>query len=294
MNETATQRSPGFVNGFFLPFRAARVLLANRGVKRYAILPLLFNAFVYGVAILVFFYFVWEWDWIEPTWVFWGPVGGWLAWFASSIVESFKLLLLLPLAFVIAYFTFTSVGMILASPFNDMLSERVERALCTEREQIDVPIVLTLKATIFSIVDSLLIVLRQLGFTLLVAPLLLIPVIGFAPLFLVSAYFAGLGFVDTGMARNMLRNRHKRLLLRERRWQILGFGVAMQLLFLVPLMGMLLLPVGVTAGTMIYAGFDWAEALRKEDLQPPEGFIAPVIRSSPRNESTAEESPAID
>ena len=134
---------------------------------------------------------------------------------------------------------------------------------------------LTLKGTIYSLWGSLVIALTQIACALLVLPLVLVPVVGFVPLFVVNAYFTGLGFFDVGVARNLLRMPHKRAMLSEHRWQVLGLGVSMQLLFMLPLVGLLMLPLGVTAGTMLYCDCDWAGVLKKRGLLFPPGFHPP-------------------
>ncbi len=264
-----------FWRGFALPLQAARFLAQTRGVKRYAVLPLIFNAFLYACVMVLAVYLIYEWEWGGYQWDFWGGFGAWLSEASNWLLAALKWILLLPLVFLFSYFTFTVVGMVIASPLNDILSERVERALCQPRAAPGLPLRLTLTATLLSVMDSLLIVLKQAFFSVLVLPLLLIPVVGVLPLFLVTAYFAGLGFLDVGMARNFLRHRHKRPVIQERRWEILGLGAAMELLFMIPLAGLLLLPVGVSAGTLLYCGVDWEKVFRDNALPEPLGFVAP-------------------
>jgi len=121
------------------------------------------------------------------------------------------------------------------------------------------------------------ILLRQVFWTVVVLPFIFVPVIGMIPLFVVTAWFSGLGFVDTAMGRNYLRNRHKATALKERRWQVFGLGLAMELLFMIPLVGLLMLPLGVVAGTIIYCQCDWKRLLSEAGLDEPHGFVPPCI-----------------
>lgn len=269
------QRAGRFWRGFSLPFRAAGFLWRTRGVKRFAVLPLVVNVLLYAVLIAVAF---WAWDEVEIVhvdWRFWDPVGAWLAAGVNALSGALGWVLFLVVLLLGSYLTFTAVGMVVASPFNDILSERIERAICSPREAAGLPLRLTAAATAYSMLDSLWIVVRQVFFSILVLPLILIPLVGFAPLFCVGAYYAGLGFVDVGMARNLMRHRHKKPLLCARRWEIFGLGVAMQLLFMIPFLGLLFLPVGVTAGTLTYLDFDWDGAWREAGVEPPPGFVMP-------------------
>lgn len=263
-----------FTSGLGLPLRGIRYLFAHRGLKRYAILPLVLNVLLYGLAIAVFLYFLWHWQIGQAEWEFWGPVGGWLAATVNWLGWLFKAVIAM-LALTLSFFTFTGVGMVLASPLNDILSEKVEVVYFGSDKTVDMPFRFTLRAALLSVYDSLCNLCRQLFYTLLTLPFLLVPVIGFIPLFLVGSYFAGFGFIDSAMARNFLRPRHKRLLSKRRFWKIVGMGVTMQVLFFIPLVGLLLMPVGVASGTLIYCGEDWEKLLAEANLPSPSGFVPP-------------------
>ena len=267
-----------FSTGFFQPFRGVRFLLANRGLKRYAVLPLLMNLVLYALAIAVFFYFLWRWEVSNVTWEFWGPVGGWLAGVVNWMGWMVKFVVAM-LGLGAAFFTFTAVGMVIASPLNDILSEKVEVVYCGNVKQLDLPLRFTLKASLLSIGDSLRNLVRQLFYTALTLPCLLAPLVGFLPMFLVNAYFAGFGFVDTAMARNFLRPKHKKLLSDKRFWEIVGFGVAMQIVFTIPFLGIILMPVGVTSGTLIYCAEDWEKLLADGGMDNPTGFLPPCKKA---------------
>ncbi len=268
-----------FRRGLTLPFRGARFLLANKGVKRYAVLPLIANVILYGIALTVFIYFLWNWNIYEVTWDFLGPVGRWLSHVVNWMGWLIKFVIAM-VALAAAFFTFTAVGMALASPLNDMLSEKTEAMIVGGVERVDMPFRFTVRAALLSFGDSLWNLIKQLCYTIIVLPFLFIPVVGFIPLFLVGGYFAGFGFLDSSMARNFLRPRHKNLLASERFWEILGFGACMQALFAIPFVGMLLMPVGVVAGTILYCSGDWDRLLAKAGLDRPTGFTPPQQRET--------------
>lgn len=263
-----------FTRGLALPFKGMRFLLANPGLKRYAILPLILNVILYALAIGVFFHFLWNWRLGPAEWEFWGPVGGWLARAADWMGWLVKLAAG-ALGLAAAFFTFTAVGMVLASPLNDILSEKVEDVYRGGARETDLPLRFTVAAALLSFCDSLRNLAKQLVCTVAVLPFLLAPVVGFVPLFLVGGYFAGFGFIDSAMARNFLRPKHKKLLADERFWEIVGFGVAMQAIFAIPFLGMLLMPVGVASGTLLYCSADWQALFDKGGMKPPGGFALP-------------------
>ncbi len=269
---TRTQR---FWDGVVLPLKAARFLLHSRGVKRLAILPLIVNTVLYVLLLGWLLYAVSHWDWSGMEWTFWGGVGPTLARIVNALLDLFKWLIVIPVLLLASYYTFTIMGLIVSFPFNAMLSERVEqivapRATAKRRSRKQ-----QLAGLSLSFVDSLWLVLRQLVVALLLVPLLLIPIVGKLPLFAWGAYCMGLSLFDIPMGRNLLRGRHKKPMVRRMRWEVFGFGLVMLLLFMVPLAGLAILPVGVTAGTLLYCECDWEDALREAGVTTPEGFVAP-------------------
>ena len=59
---------------------------------------------------------------------------------------------------------------------------------------------------------------------------------------------------------------------------MLGLGMALQLMFAIPFVGLLVMPIGVTAGTILYCHTDW-ERLARNGWQPPDGFVPPRLPS---------------
>ncbi|MDR1535038.1 MAG: EI24 domain-containing protein [Planctomycetota bacterium] len=251
-------RFKAFLGGACLPIRGVSFLLTHRGLKRYAILPFMVNMVLYFFVFCLFIYLLWSWEPKPAAWDFWGPIGGWLAAGVNRFDWLLKLAAFL-LAVVFSFLSFTGIGMVIASPFNDLLSEKVIAARLGRCENAPPAGSFALGAVLRNVGHSLLNLLLQLLFTLPTLPCLLIPVIGFLPLLLISGWFAGFGFIDIAMAGNSFRIRHKRMAAGKLFWRILGFGLAMQVCFAIPLAGLLLLPVGVTAGSLAYGDEDWAE-----------------------------------
>ena len=264
-----------FWKGVALPLRAAQFLLHARGVKRLAVLPLLVNAVLYAMVLGWLFYAVSHWDWSGMEWTFWGGVGPTLARIVNALLDLFKWLIVIPVLLLASYYTFTIMGLIVSFPFNAMLSERVEQIAAPRPQAERRSRKQQLAGWFLSFVDSLWLVLRQLAVALLLVPFLLIPIVGKLPLFAWGAYCMGLSLFDIPMGRNLLRGRHKKPMIRRTRWEVFGFGLVMLLLFMVPLAGLLILPVGVTAGTLLYCDCDWAGALRGAGVAAPAGFVPP-------------------
>lgn len=264
-----------FTRGLTMPFKAVKYLFAHRGLKRYAALPLLLNVVLYVLALWVAFDYLWSWQPGEVTWRFWGPIGDWLSHSVNWMSWLVKIMVSM-LVLGVAFFTFTGIGMVIASPLNDILSEKVELVYCGQESRLSMPLRFTMKSAALSVYDSIHTLGNYLLLSLVALPFLLVPFVGIVPWFLVGAYFGGFGYLDSAMARNYLRPPHKKLLTSKHFWNVLGFGIAMQALFAIPFVGLLLMPVGVTAGTMIYCGEDWEKLLADGGLEKPEGFQPPV------------------
>jgi len=275
MPMTALQR---FWTGCLLPWRAVSILWQTRGVKRIAILPLLVNAILYVLILAGAVYALRHWEWGTLAWTFWAPVGPALAKILNALVDGFKWLLLIPVLLIASYYTFTVMGLLVSFPFNAILSERVELALTTGMDRPALRFKDRLRGFLYSFVDSLWLAVKQTVVALVLLPLLIIPVAGKLPILAWFAYCLGLSLFDIPMGRNFLRNPHKAPVVRSRRVEVFGFGVAMLLLFTIPLAGLLILPVGVVAGTLLYCECDWEAALREGGLQAPPGFVAPRSR----------------
>ena len=268
-----------FFRGFSMPFRALSWMLVHRDVKRYALLPALLATLFYAVLVLVAWWGISHWDWSGLRIEF---LGEWINQTSAAFMNVLKWSVLLPVLAAGVYFSFTAVGLVMASPLNDLLSERVEAELCESKTPLNLPFNKRLRGMSYSVWDSFTIFVRQVLFSALLVPFLFVPVVGFLPLFLISSYYTGRGYLEVGTARNLLRPKHSSRVIRDLRWQLLGLGVAIQLLSAVPFLPLLVLPLGITAGTLMYCTEDWDAALKSSGLEPPLGFQAPKLKG-PKN-----------
>ena len=258
-----------------LPFTGAGIVWRAPGARRWALVPLALNFLLYA---LIIFFAVWlanSFRIPEAHWDFWWGTGEALASLVNAGTPYIKWLIVVPLIAVVCYSSFTFVGMLIAAPFNDILSEKIESYITGRDTGGSAPLRLTIKATLISLLSTMRMLARQMLCALLCLPLLLIPVVGAGVMFVAMSYYAGLGFFDIGMARNFLRHGQKMAAAKEIRWQIVGLGMVMQGMFLIPLAGLLLLPLGVAGGTLLYCRFDWPEFAQRRGLTLPEGFIPP-------------------
>ena len=231
--------------------KAISLVFQNKGLKRYAAIPVLINLWLYSTIIASIVRQLYTW---EPNIPNISPDLNWIAWinpFLDNIAAVAKWIFGLPLIFFISYFTFVFSCLVIASPFNDILSEKTETILTGNRKK---PLGQTSQLLMMtrSILFTSKILLKQLFWSLLVLPLLLIPYIGFLPLLLVTAYFTGIALVDIPMNRHNWKSVQKKSWLRQSKYRIIGLGIIAELSFLLPLLPLFVFPLGVVAGTILY------------------------------------------
>lgn len=107
----------GFTKGFSYPLRAVKLFRQNPGLTKYLAIPFLINLLVFSIT--VYFgldLFQGMLDTYAPSADVWyGAILYYLAWTVALLLTT-----------VIVFFSFTVIGNLIASPFNELLSERAE------------------------------------------------------------------------------------------------------------------------------------------------------------------------
>ena len=242
----ARPRQVGFLAGATYPVRALSYILGHPRAWPFCVLPLLINiAVVAGV---------WVWtghlagEWMADHLVREGWWGTLLRWLAVAAVFLLRLLAVL-LSFVI-------VGNMASSPFNDFLSEHVDKAVSGWRD----PEPFGVARMVRTFVRTPVLEFRRLAvYGLIMVPLLLasfmplLTLFAAAAQFLVSAHFFALDGYSYPLERRgvwTLREKYGRV--RRHRAASLGFGLAMSVLFLVPVVNFLFIPLSVVGGTLLF------------------------------------------
>jgi CysZ protein len=153
------------------------------------------------------------------------------------------------------------VGQAVASPFLDLLSERVESLVLGTQPapQSLRRLVSTIRLAVADLVWSLLyaaaaaVPVMVLGF--------LVPPAGAALGFLFSSWLVALEFVGLSLARRLVPFRQRGKTLRGRRALGVGFGATCTLLLAVPGLNLLLLPLAAAGGTLLYCDLEAARRL---------------------------------
>lgn len=232
-------------------------LLWAPGLRRFVWLPVLVNAAVFAVLFwLGAEYFQALMNWLLPAA---GDVSGngWLGGVLRFLLDLVRWLLwpiFLLAAVIVMFYAFTAVANLIGSPFNGMLSARVEKR-ATGRLPPEVPegagIVVEAAG---AVVDEL----RKMAyFALLGIPLLIlfvIPVANVAAPFLWAIYGAwiiALEYMDYPLGNHGLAFRDQRRLLRRRRMLHLGFGAAVLAITIIPVLNLVAMPAAVIGATLL-------------------------------------------
>ena len=244
-------------------------LITQPGLRRFVIAPLLINALLfaaligYGVVYMqeVMAYVaalmpqvpdLWSWlDWLETLLTFLLGLVEWLLWSLFGLTALF-----------LAFYAFSTVGNLIAAPFNGLLAEKVERRLTGQSLDEGATWTDALK----SVGPALAAELRKLIYIGMRAiPLLIlsfIPVLNFAAPFLwalFGAWMLTLEYMDYPMGNHGVLFPEQRERLRRKRMLSLGFGGMVMGMTLIPVLNFLAMPTAVAGATAL-----WVERIGKE------------------------------
>lgn len=236
--------------------RAWTMLRRERSLWPWVLVPFVLNLVAFGLAAAAF---VANLDTVA------GPLERVLAvpapehWYGYLVAAPFWLLaalvrLVLLVAFgVLIYFTFTALGGVIAAPFLDVLSERVEQLARGATTGQAPGLAATLRRSVRSVLEEG----KRVGFLLgLQAALLLVGLVpGLQPVAAVASLSAAalfLPLVYTGFAldRRGVRFGDRRRWVMRHPFEMLSFGGVALLLFVLPGVSFLCLPWLVSAGTL--------------------------------------------
>lgn len=227
-------------------------LVNSPGLRRYVVMPLLVNVLVFGALI-----------WLAasqfgalvdatlpqlPEWLVWLA---WLMWVLFAFAAA-----------LVVFFGFSLLANLIAAPFNALLAEAVERKLTGQPP----PAGTSIAQTVADIPATLWEELRKIGYFarwgIPLLALFFIPAVNLvAPLLwlVFSAWMLAVEYADYPMGNHGVRPSEQRTILAANRMLSLGFGSAVMLATLVPLVNFLVMPVAVAGATAL-----WVERLRTE------------------------------
>ncbi len=216
-------------------------LVMRPRLRRFVYVPLLVNILLFTAAIIYSLQTLSAgMSWLEarlPEWL------DWLQWLLVPLFGLFVIALLL--------FGFTFVANLISAPFNGLLAERCEQRLAGSAPTATRPwyreIGMALAGELIKLRYYL---LRALPLLLLS----LIPAVGVpasAALMLFTIWMLGLEYLDYPLGNHSLTFPQQRIVAAQNRWAVLGFGSAVFLLTLIPVVNFTVMPAAVAGATRL-------------------------------------------
>ncbi len=224
-------------------------LLKHPRLRPFILIPLVINIVIFGTLI------GYSIHWIDETL---GDVLGWLPEWLSWLTWLVWPIVMISLALITGYL-FTAVALLIASPFNGLLAEKVEE-IVTGRE-VQGPETIGQAFLLFPRAIA-----REIGKLAYYLPLLLVvlvvtwipPFSLVAPAlwFIFGAWMMAVQYVDYPMDNHLTSFSDLKEVLRERRLSSLGFGGLVALVSGIPVLNFFVVPAAVCGATLY-----WCEEL---------------------------------
>jgi len=228
-------------------------LVTQSGLRRYVVLPLLVNILVFG---LLGFVGIEAFNWLLGQLL---PTGE--AWWVT-LVRSVLWVFFAVAALIILLFTFSIIANLIASPFNGLLSARVEQRLRGQAPDSGRGLLTEAAAAIGGEIRKLLyfVLLLLVGVVVTFVPVvnLASPVVWA----LIAVWMLALEYMAYPMENRGLGFSRVRALARRERGAALGFGSAVMVVMLIPLVNLIVMPAAVAGATAM-----WVERLAAKEKE---------------------------
>jgi len=235
-----------FSRGFLYPFRAGGFIKKHPVLLKYMIMPFLINIVVFSGAVY------WGLSFFNGIVVQYIPQGD--AWY-WAVLSYFLWSVAILITMVLVFFTFTVVGAIVASPFNDILSERTEELLTGIPNNERFSIRIFLRDSVNSVVDeskkiSIFVILMVLLLPLNFVPGGSLPYSVFTVL--LTVFFLVVEYTGYVFYRKHLTFRDQRRFISSEKFLMLGFGTGVMGVLAVPFLQLCCIPLGVVGATQLW------------------------------------------
>ncbi|KTD23376.1 putative sulfate transport protein CysZ [Legionella lansingensis] len=229
-----------FFTGIYYFFSGLRSL-NKKGLRRFVVMPVIFNLFVYGAIAYLGYHYLSPWaDYYISK------LPHWLSFL--SVVFTILFFLLFILFFLT---TFSVLANLFAAPFNGLLAERAQKIL----QNASIPERGFGKAVIQSIKRQGQFIAYYVPRLLLMCFLFFLP--PFHPMlpflwFVFNAWILSIQYQDFVMDNNLIDFKTMRSMISNNKSLSLGFGFAASLLSFVPFMNLLVMPAAVIGATNMF------------------------------------------
>ena len=235
-----------FSRGFFYPFRAARFIKDHPKLLKYIIIPFLINVVILSWAVY------WGLSFFNSVAVNYIPQGE--AWY-WVILSYFLWTVAIIITMVLVFFGFTVTGAIIASPFNDILSEKTEEILTGIHNDEPFVFKVFLKDAIHTVLDECKKVIIFVIVMIFLLPLNLLPG-GSLPYsfltILLTVFFLVVEYTGYVFYRKHQTFRDQRRFIFSQKFLLLGFGTGVMGILAVPFLQFFCIPLGVVGATRLW------------------------------------------
>ena len=183
-----------------------------------------------------------------------GWLPDWLAFLAGVMT-----FLAAVMIFAVGIYVFTMLANIIASPFNAILSEKVEERLVPGLERQSPGVMLIVGRSVAREFSKLMYLLPRLIGLLLLSVIPGINALAPFAWILFGAWMMAIQYVDYGADNNQVSFSELKSRLGQARWQALLFGLVVYFVLAIPLVNLFLIPIAVSGGTVL-----WVEHLRQK------------------------------
>ncbi len=227
--------------------RGAR-LLTHPSLRPFVLIPLVINVLIFGSLIGIGFSYMN--DLMDsmlariPTWL---SFIEWILWPLIGITVS-----------LITGYLFTTVALIIASPFNALLAEKAEELITGRRVDSLEGLGAALLAVPRGMLREIRKVLYYIPMALFVLLISFIPGVGAVAWLLLGAWMMSIQFVDYPMDNHQMSFAQVKAAVRSRRLSSMGFGGLVALCTGVPLVNLFVVPAAVVGATLL-----WCEELNQ-------------------------------
>lgn len=248
-NSVRSSSRPGFVAGVLVFGRSLRLLCRRPLLLPWVLAPAVVTLLVYVAIVLVAIWTyagaqeaffaerdAWYWTWTGARWIAW--------------------LVFITLLVLLWLFTFVIVGSVVAEPFNDLLSQRVENILRPADRPGGGGLLAVATDLLRGLSHALLRAVLRIFVIVVLLPINLIPAVGTLVYSALMTYFMARSLawdaLDYSLSRRRLSFSGKRQFFKAHRESSLGLGLTSFLFLLVPPITLVVLPLMAIGGTILY------------------------------------------
>jgi CysZ protein len=223
-------------------------LLQHPSLRAFVIVPLVINILIFGSLITLGFSYISDlMDTMLASIPDWLSFIKWILWPLIGITVS-----------LVSGYLFTSVALIIASPFNALLAEKAEELITGKPVDSLEGLGAALASIPRSVIRELVKLLYYIPMALLALVLSFIPGVGAVVWLLLGAWMMSIQFVDYPMDNHQLSFAEVKKAVRSRRLSSFGFGGLVAICTGIPLVNFFVVPAAVVGATLL-----WCEELNQ-------------------------------